>query len=132
LKFSNLRSAEIEVFKKTYSILQAVSGAFGLLLPCKISSYYKTKKGVVAIDCYLFAFGSFMTTLLLYVYLASIDINPYLSLFLYTMTVMFFNTCWVPQANILLDVLTPNLRATGNAFAICFLHLVGDDISPYW
>lgn len=112
--------------------MQAIGGAFGLLLPVKISSFYKTKRSLASIDCYLWAIGMFLTTIFLYMYLATTGINIYLSLMLYTLTILFFNTCWNLQANILLDIIRPNLRSTGNAICICLLHLVGDSISPYW
>ena len=129
---SHVRLGQINGFKKAYSVLQSVGGAVGLLLPVKISYYYKTKKGIEAVDCYIMAISIFITALFLYSYLLLLQVNVYLGLVLYTLTTLSYNMCWIPLANILLDVLPARLRATGNALNICLLHLVGDSISPYW
>lgn len=132
LKNANISVSQEESFKKVYSLMQALGGAAGLLLPVKISSFYKKQRNVASIDCYLLSLGMFMSSIFLYLYLATTGINIYLSLMLYTLTILFFNTCWNVEANILLDIIRPNLRSTGNAINICLLHLVGDSISPYW
>lgn len=53
-------------------------------------------------------------------------------MFFYMASVASFNMGWVVQAQCLLDITKPNLRSTANALIICFLHLIGDSISPYW
>ena len=103
----------------------------GLLLPIKLSSYYKRKK-VDSIDCYLLSIGMFTTTIFLFIYLTTLRINPYLNMILYTTVILLYNTCWVLEANILLDILPSYLRSTGNSIMICVLHLIGDSLSPYW
>ena len=72
---SHINLDQITSFKKAYSILQALEGAIGLVLPIKISYYYKTKKGIEAIDCYIMAFGIFIKTLFFYSYLILLETN---------------------------------------------------------
>lgn len=118
--------------KKVYSLLQVLSGVIGLCIPCEISKAFKKHRQLVSIDCFLLAAGFFISSVSIYVYLVTIGINVYFSMFLYMMSVASFNTGWVIQAQILLDITKPNLRSTANALIICVLHLIGDSISPYW
>ena len=132
LRNKRLSPSSIDNFKKSYSLAQVLGGLVGLLLPVKISSYFKTKKSVFNIDCFLLATSFFSAGFSIYVYLATIEINAYLSFVAYTMIIFSYNMCWITQSYIFLDIIQPRLRSTANGLIICVLHLVGDSISPYW
>jgi MFS family permease len=126
-----LSLSDIRYYKKFYSILQVTCGALGLFLPLKFSSHYH-KKFMHNIDCFLLSIGFFLNSFFLYFYLFLIDVNMHLTMILYSLVIVTFNTCWVIKCNIFLDIIRPNQRSTAIALIICVLHLVGDSISPYW
>ncbi len=127
-----MESVEIDKLKKLYSILQVLSGTFGLLLPVELSNYFK-KRGLEQIDTFFIAISFFISSVFIYIYLITLELKiPFLSLFLFSIITAGFNICWIVQANIFLDIVPSNIRSTANAIIICVLHLVGDSGSPYW
>jgi MFS transporter, Spinster family, sphingosine-1-phosphate transporter len=131
LKNASLSYNAVANFKTIYSITQALCGLFGVLLPTYASNYYK-KKGFELIDCFLLSSGFFANSLFLYVYLVTYTASAYFSYFFYMLIVFTYNFGWVVQANVLLDIVEPELRSTANALIIFVLHLLGDSNSPYW
>lgn len=129
LRYQNMTS--VDEFKKAYSILQALAGVVGMLLPFKLSGYFK-KKSWHTFDCFFISAGFFGSSLFLYIYLTSIWLDSYFTITVYMLMLVCFNLCWVLETNIFLDIIPPYLRSTGNSFMICLLHGVGDSVSPYW
>ncbi len=131
LRDEGLTNEEILAWKSAHSVIQPMAGALGIILPNELSIHLK-KKGYLTADTYLFAFSFSGSSLLLYVYLYVIDVNPYLGIVVYTVTIFTFNICWVIQSKLLLGAVHPRLRSTANSLSIFILHALGDDISPYW
>ncbi|CAF1004559.1 unnamed protein product [Brachionus calyciflorus] len=124
---------DIDDIKTSYSILQALCGVLGLLIPYKASTYLKKKSIKYAkTDCYFMSAGFFASSTLLFIYLSTINFNAYFSLCIYMIMLVCFNLCWVLEKNIFLDIVQPNLRSTANSIIIFVLHLLGDSASPYW
>jgi MFS transporter, Spinster family, sphingosine-1-phosphate transporter len=131
LKSASLSFNAVTNFKTFYSIMQALCGLIGVLIPTYASNYYK-KKGFELIDCFLLSAGFYGTSFFLYIYLLTYNLSAYFSFFVYMLIIFTYNFGWVVQANILLDIVEPELRSTANALIICILHLLGDSNSPYW
>ncbi len=135
LRNKQLRTDQIKRVKNLYSILQPIFGVLGIIIPNEFSIYMKKKnpKKYQNIDCFIFALGFLMSSLFLYGCLAGNDtMNAYSDFSLYMITILAFNSCWVIQSKIFLDIINPRLRSTANSLIIFVLHLLGDDISPYW
>ena len=123
----------LDDIKTAYSILQALCGVLGLLIPYQVSAFLKRKSTKFAkTDCFFMAGGFFASSVLLFVYLATIHFDAYFSLFIYMIMIVCFNLCWVLEKNIFLDIVQPSLRSTANSLIIFVLHLFGDSASPYW
>lgn len=102
-------------------------------MPCEVSRAVKKRQNNNSpIDCFLLSAGFFASAIFVYTWLTTIDLNIYVSMFLYMCSVASFNVGWVVQAQCLLDITKPNVRSTANALIICILHLIGDSVSPYW
>ena len=127
LGIKNLTPSEIDSWKSLHSVLQPVSGVVGIIVPNEVSLRLK-KRGVSNADCFIFAFGFAVSSLLLFFYLNVVDLNPYLGVAVLTATIMTFNICWVIQSKVFLDIVHPSLRSTANSLITFSLHLVGDDI----
>jgi len=132
LRNKHLSPSKIDFFKKMYSASQVLAGIVGLLTPVKFSSYFKSKQITPAIDCFSYSFSFFGASLFIFIYLATIELNEYLSFIVYTFIIVSYNICWITQSYIFLDIVHPRLRSTANGLIIFVLHLVGDSISPYW
>ena len=130
LRFQQL-PINIDNFKKIYSLVQSLGGVAGILISFKLSILLK-KKSYATADCYLLSFGFFGSCFLIFLYLATIDINVYFTLLVYLIMFILFNFCWVLETNIFLDIIQPKLRSTGNSMMIFSLHLLGDSSTPYW
>ncbi|RMZ93100.1 spinster [Brachionus plicatilis] len=123
----------LDDIKTAYSILQALCGVLGLLIPYQASAFFKRKSIKFAkTDCFFMAGGFFASSILLFVYLATIHFDAYFSLYIYMIMIVCFNLCWILEKNIFLDIVQPNLRSTANSLIIFVLHLFGDSASPYW
>jgi hypothetical protein len=131
LRNEGLTTEAVTTWKSAHSVIQPIAGALGIILPNELSIYLKSK-GYLTADTYLFAFSFSSSSLFLYVYLYVIDLNEYVSIVVFTLTIFCFNICWVIQSKLLLGSTHPKLRSTANSLSIFILHALGDDISPYW
>lgn len=131
---NDLTSTQVTKFKSAHSVLQPCAGVLGIILPNELSMYMKKRdpNRYVNIDCFIFAAGFMTSSLLLYIYLLVIDYSYYAAVLVFTLTIASFNICWVIQSKIFLDIVSPGLRSTANSLIIFILHLLGDDLSPYW
>lgn len=132
LTYENASSEKKDTIKKIYSIMQIIVGVIGLYIPCEISKVFKRRFQKIPIDCFLLSAGFFGSSIFTYFYLLILEYNIYISTVFFMLAVASFNMGWVIQAQILLDIVRPQLRSTGNALIICILHLIGDSVSPYW
>jgi MFS family permease len=131
LTYKNLEEGLKTDLKKIYSLLTVLIGLLGLVVPSWISNHLKKRKNFLTIDCVLLSMAYFITTISVFVYTMTIKWNVYASMFFYMVVIFGFNMGWVIEANILLEIIRPNLRSTANALMIFVLHLIGDSLSPY-
>jgi len=84
------------------------------------------------IDCLILAVSFFTSSLFIYIYLFTLDLNEYASFGIYSLIIAAYNMGWITFAYIFLDLVEPKRRATANGLVICVVRLMGDSISPYW
>ena len=119
--------------KQIYSVFQVIFGLIGTLLPSELSNLARRlKPKLFEANCFLLSGGIFASSLTLYLYFATADSSPYLDIVLYSFYALFANSWRILLANILLEIVVEEQRATANSILLLALHLLGDSMAPLW
>lgn len=121
-------------YKQIYAGLQTMFGLLGTLIPSELSNWMKSKikPNMLDIDVYLLSFFMFISSFTLYAFLVISGWHPVSDMIVYSLFNFFINTWRILVANILLDIVDSNRRATANSILLFFIHLLGDSFAPYW
>jgi predicted MFS family arabinose efflux permease len=119
-------------YKQLYAGLQTVFGMLGTLISSELSNWMKNKNKIFDIDVYLLSVFMLISSVTLYIFLVISSWHPISDIVVYSLFNFFINTWRILVANILLDIVDSNRRATANSILLFFIHLFGDSFAPYW
>lgn len=119
--------------KQIYSVFQVIFGLIGTLLPSEFSNLARRlRPKILEANIFLLSGFIFASSLTLYIYFATADLNPYLDLVLYSFYALFANGWRILLANVLLEIVVEEQRATANSILLLAIHLLGDSMAPLW
>lgn len=108
--------------------ISVLCGIFGTVIGGIMNQKLKNK---TEISSFILCYSSlFFSSFFLYLALFILSINFYVGLMFTTIAMFIINFLWTPMAEIILEIIEPELRSFGNALSIFVMHVLGDASSP--